>query len=228
MNWTKKITAAALIAAMALVAGCGGSGEKKDAPQQKVALKMATALPSSHPLVKAMDTFKAKAAEKSGGSIEITIYPAGQLYNDKNMNDAVISGGIDMGLNTVGRWASIVPAMDVFDVPFLFPTSAERRQQRGFDIPEAIFAPLFTAKWQGKLLARTRRTAPLYGLPPALRRLEISKCFAVRHSVAGQRILLCDDIYTSGSTLQEAARTLLAAGAAQVTGLAFSASRDNW
>ena len=38
------------------------------------------------------------------------------------MNDALISGGVDMGLNTVGRWASIVPAMDVFDLPFLFPT----------------------------------------------------------------------------------------------------------
>ncbi len=123
MNWSKKFTAAAMVAACVFAAGCGGSGDKKqEAPQQKVTLKMAAALPASHPLVKAMDTFKAKAAEKSGGSIEISIYPAGQLYNDKNMNDAVISGGIDMGLNTVGRWASIVPAMDVFDVPFLFPS----------------------------------------------------------------------------------------------------------
>jgi len=85
-------------------------------------LKMATALPSSHPLVKAMDTLKAKANEKSKGSVTIQIYPAGQLYNDKNMNDAIISGGIDMGLNTVGRWATIVPAMDIFDVPFIFPS----------------------------------------------------------------------------------------------------------
>ncbi|MBR6678837.1 MAG: TRAP transporter substrate-binding protein DctP, partial [Phascolarctobacterium sp.] len=83
---------------------------------------MATALPSSHPLVKAMDTLKAKANEKSKGSVTIQIYPAGQLYNDKNMNDAIISGGIDMGLNTVGRWATIVPAMDIFDVPFIFPS----------------------------------------------------------------------------------------------------------
>ena len=26
-----------------------------------------------------------------------------------------------MGLNTVGRWATIIPAMEVFDVPFVFP-----------------------------------------------------------------------------------------------------------
>lgn len=122
MKISKKFTAVALIAAMALIAGCGGS-DKKAAPaaNQKVTLKLAAALPQSHPLVKAMQNLKEKAAQKSNGSIDITIYPAGQLFNDKNMNDALMSGGIDMGLNTVGRWASIVPAMDVFDVPFLFP-----------------------------------------------------------------------------------------------------------
>ena len=120
MKWTKKVAVAALAAAMALtVAGCGGGDKKAD---QKVTLKMATALPSSHPLVKAMDVLKNKANEKSKGSVTIQIYPAGQLYNDKNMNDAIISGGIDMGLNTVGRWATIVPAMDIFDVPFIFPS----------------------------------------------------------------------------------------------------------
>ena len=120
MKWTRKFAVAALAAAMALtVAGSGGGDKKAD---QKVTLKMATALPSSHPLVKAMDTLKAKANEKSKGSVTIQIYPAGQLYNDKNMNDAIISGGIDMGLNTVGRWATIVPAMDIFDVPFIFPS----------------------------------------------------------------------------------------------------------
>lgn len=114
--------AAAMLAAMALTAGCGGSGEKQAAAPTggKVSLKLAAALPSSHPLVKAMEELKTKVAEKSKGTVEISIYPAGQLFNDKNMNDAVMSGGVDMCLNTVGRWASIVPAMDVFDVPFVF------------------------------------------------------------------------------------------------------------
>lgn len=122
MNWTKKFMAAAMAAVMFAVAGCGGSGDKKAAEGGKVTLKMATALPASHPLVKAMDVLKTKTADKSKGSVEIAIYPAGQLYNDKNMNDALMQGGIDMALNSVGRWASIVPAMDIFDVPFLFPS----------------------------------------------------------------------------------------------------------
>lgn len=123
MKMMKKMAMAALAAAvLAAVSGCGG-GDKAPAGAsgQAVNLKLATALPTSHPLVQAMEQLKTKTEEKSGGSVSITIYPAGQLFNDKNMNDALISGGIDIALNTVGRWASIVPEMDVFDVPFLFP-----------------------------------------------------------------------------------------------------------
>lgn len=125
MKMSKKFTAVALFAAMALLAGCGGGEKKAAAPapekDQKVTLKVAAGLPQSHPLVKAVESLKAKTLEKSGGTVEIAIYPAGQLFNDKNMNDALISGGVDIALNTVGRWASIIPAMDVFDVPFIFP-----------------------------------------------------------------------------------------------------------
>lgn len=126
MKKMKMMAAAMMAAAMVTaMAGCGGSGDKakpaSGGADQKVELKLAAALPTSHPLVQAMEQLKTKTAEKSGGTVNISIYPAGQLFNDKNMNDALISGGIDMGLNTVGRWASIVPAMDVFDVPFLFP-----------------------------------------------------------------------------------------------------------
>lgn len=121
----KKIKAIMAVAVVTMMmAGCGASKKaaQKNTGEQKVALKMATQLAASHPLVKAMDTFKQKVAEKTKGSVTIQIYPAGQLFNDKTMNDALISGGIDLGLNTVGRWASIIPTMDVFDVPFLFPT----------------------------------------------------------------------------------------------------------
>lgn len=125
MKMMKKMAMAAVAAAvLAAVAGCGGSGGAKQeggAAAGPVNLKLAAGLPNSHPLVQAMEQLKTKTEEKSNGSLTITIYPAGQLFDDRNMNDALISGGIDICLNTVGRWASIVPAMDVFDVPFLFP-----------------------------------------------------------------------------------------------------------
>ena len=108
-----------------MTAGCGG-GKKAAAPAAgaggKITYKLAYALPASHPLGKAADAFIAKVKDKTHGEVTITPYPAGQLYNDKSMNDAIMSGGVDMGLNSVGRWATIIPAMEVFDVPFLFPS----------------------------------------------------------------------------------------------------------
>ena len=120
----KWIAAAAMAAVMFAAAGCGG-GDKKAAPASgaggKVTYKLAYHLPANHPLAKAVDQFIAKVKDKTKGQVVITPYPAGQLYNDKSMNDAIMTGGVDMGLNTVGRWATVVPAMEVFDVPFVFP-----------------------------------------------------------------------------------------------------------
>lgn len=129
-TWTKitrMVLAVSLGTAMILTAGCGA--KKSAAPAAgkggKITYKLAYHLPSDHPLAKGVDKFIAKVKEKSQGQITITPYPAGQLYNDKSMNDAIMSGGVDMGLNSVGRWATIIPAMEVFDVPFLFPSYAK-------------------------------------------------------------------------------------------------------
>lgn len=125
-KFSKAAVAVSLTAMVVMTAGCGGGGKKAAAPAAgaggKITYKLAYALPASHPLGKATDVFIAKVKEKTHGEVTITPYPAGQLYNDKSMNDAIMSGGVDMGLNSVGRWATIIPAMEVFDVPFLFPS----------------------------------------------------------------------------------------------------------
>jgi len=129
--WKKFITVG-MLGALLFTAGCGGSskqaakpaadGKKADA---KVTLKLAHNFPTSHPIAKASVSFADKVKAKTNGSVTVTVYPSGQLYNDKSMNDAIMSGGIDMGMNTVGRWSTVIPAMEVFDVPFLFPTYAK-------------------------------------------------------------------------------------------------------
>ena len=127
------------------------------------------------------------------------------------------------------RWLS------QFDVITCIPTSPERRAQRGFDVPEAIFAPLLEQRggeFQAQLLTRARSTAPLFELSPEERRQELSGCFELsqraQRVVAGKRVLLCDDIFTTGSTMAEAAGVLRRAGASQVHGLAVCAASHNW
>ena len=63
---------------------------------------------------------------------------------------------------------------------------------------------------------------------PEKRRANVSGVYRVPdpERIAGKRILLIDDIVTTGATLSECARTLLEAGAARVLCAAVACSRD--
>jgi predicted amidophosphoribosyltransferase len=67
-------------------------------------------------------------------------------------------------------------------------------------------------------LIRTRPTEPQIELSAAERRLNVKGAFSVSKpgTVAGKRILLLDDIMTTGSTMNECARELKNAGATMV------------
>ena len=72
-------------------------------------------------------------------------------------------------------------------------------------------------------LRRVRATAPQTGLDARGRRRNVEAAFAVaphrRARVAGRRVLLFDDIVTTGATMAEAAAALRSAGARAVIGL---------
>lgn len=79
-------------------------------------------------------------------------------------------------------------------------------------------------------LIRTRATAPLAALGAAARAETVRDAFALRPgreaAVAGRRVLLIDDILTSGATCGACTRVLLAAGAQAVDVLVAARTRD--
>ncbi len=106
------------------------------------------------------------------------------------------------------------------------PLHADRLKERGFNQTELIFKPW--AKRQGfvwtEALARTRHTLPQWELNLRERRKNIKGAFNVTRPdlIMGKRILLVDDIFTSGLTMDECAKVLKRDGAVEVRGLALA------
>jgi predicted amidophosphoribosyltransferase len=68
-----------------------------------------------------------------------------------------------------------------------------------------------------RLLRRVRATTPQTELPYPERLKNPDDAFAVKESLPKGEVLLVDDVMTTGSTLNAAARTLKAAGAERVS-----------
>jgi ComF family protein len=75
-------------------------------------------------------------------------------------------------------------------------------------------------------LVRIKPTARQVGLTAKARKANVRGAFAFRQGreidVAGKRVVLVDDVYTTGATVSAAARALKKAGAADVTVLTFA------
>jgi ComF family protein len=76
-------------------------------------------------------------------------------------------------------------------------------------------------------LIRTRATPPQVGLSAEERQENVRGAFAVAHpeAIRGKRLLLLDDVYTTGATLREGKRTLIEAGGSAVTLAALCRAR---
>ena len=75
------------------------------------------------------------------------------------------------------------------------------------------------------VLVKTRRTSPQKEMHTlAQKRANVAGAFAVQGDVRGKRLLILDDLYDSGATLEEASRVLLRAGAAHLCVLTLTST----
>jgi ComF family protein len=120
--------------------------------------------------------------------------------------------------------ALALPREERFDVIVPMPLHWKRRWERGFNQSE-LLAREIGRRWNvplEKTLRRVKPTAPQAGLTNARRRANVSGAFAARRSrrLQGARVLLVDDVMTTGATAAACARVLKRAGAAHVALLA--------
>jgi Predicted amidophosphoribosyltransferases len=122
-------------------------------------------------------------------------------------------------------------AVRSWDVDLLIPIPLHksRRRKRGFNQAELIARKLgreLGIPVSVKSLLRTKKTSPQKELNDQERRNNLKNAFyAVDYHVKFKKILLIDDIYTTGSTIDAAAAVLLESGAEKVYFLSISIGR---
>jgi ComF family protein len=114
------------------------------------------------------------------------------------------------------------------DVDYIIPMpiSIERFKERGFNQTEVLCELLDKELVRTDILVRVKNTPHQTGLSRENRETNLKAAFQVvdKKVVKGKKVLLIDDIYTTGSTLNESAETLMQAGAKEVYALTLARS----
>jgi ComF family protein len=120
----------------------------------------------------------------------------------------------------------VEPALDQADRVLPMPLARERLAERGFNQALLLAQRLAPGQTDASLLLRTRHTPAQSALKRAERLRNVQGAFAVAplraRELRGQRVVLVDDVMTSGASLHAAALTVRQAGAAHVTALVFA------
>lgn len=129
---------------------------------------------------------------------------------------------------SAGRWLAEhwqrFPELGGCDTLVPVPLHPKRLRERGYNQAALLAAELFLTSGMPvrDLLQRRRATRPQWNLDQARRRRNLAGAFLAGPEAQGKIPLLIDDVCTSGTSLEECAQALLAAGALGVYAYVFA------
>ena len=163
--------------------------------------------------------------------LRVTKYRGGSrelLHKLKFDNNLDVVPVLKKILDDVSNREEILNLLNGIDFAVPVPLYQERFKERGFNQTEKIFEEFFAKKNlpMKNLLVRTQKTPKLFKFGKAEREKILKGVFAPAEQInlSGKKILIVDDIFTTGTTCKECAKVLKSLGAEKIFVLAFSAN----
>lgn len=100
--------------------GCGGDSGGEKAKSDKVIIKFSHVVAETTPKGQAALKFKEIVEQKSGGQMEVQVFPSSQLCGDKEELEALQANTVQFIAPSVTKLVGFVPAFQLVDMPFLF------------------------------------------------------------------------------------------------------------
>jgi competence protein ComFC len=124
-----------------------------------------------------------------------------------------------------------VTSMPDFDIIICVPLHSKKCKERGYNQAELISRALsreLSVPANFSLLTRIRNTKPQSLLPGDKRYQNVKDAFCVieKDRIKGKKVMIVDDVLTTGNTLNECARVLKEAGAKWVTAVVIASGRN--
>lgn len=125
------------------------------------------------------------------------------------------------------EWVRAYPEFRKTDLVIPVPIHPHKLAVRGYNQAELLANPLadyLGMKVNNRILVRVKLTETQNSLDRIARFANVKEAFVIINTpaVKGRRVLLIDDILTTGATVSEAARLLLKAGASEVNVLTLA------
>ncbi|WP_417624299.1 TRAP transporter substrate-binding protein [Paremcibacter congregatus] len=91
-----------------------------DDGQRSHRIKLAHSLDTEHPVHKSISYMAARLAQISGGSLQVDIYPNGQLGSERELIELLQIGSLGMSKVSASPLEGFVSEMEIFSIPYVF------------------------------------------------------------------------------------------------------------
>lgn len=119
-----------------------GTTQSGDSTYPTMTIRLAHDAPLATPHHEACENIKAALEERSGGAITVEIYPTQQLGSASEMIESMQMNTVEMVLLPTSKYGGFYPALNIMDMPFLFPTQESTMKLFQSDLAPEIMAGL--------------------------------------------------------------------------------------